>query len=385
MNALNRNNSGLCWILLHYAQQTHRHYFHLYHFVEQVAARCPVRVIFLSAEGRPQLRNVDSVHVLPPGNPVKRWFALRSLIRAAHDDGFRTFYCHYAYAAARIAGHLTRRAGGRTLLWHCIQVHQLDRMTGASIRQKVMWRMTLNRIDHLVTGSSAMAQYYQSRFHLSPQTTLVVPNFIDLSRFQPADSERRAELRREAGIADDAEVMLYLHEMEQGRCQHLPGIIDTVLRRRPRAVFILAGDGRYRQELQRQVERLNWGQRVQFTGRVPNADVPRYFGMADVYLVTSDFEAFSRVHLEAMAMGVPFVSTDGGGPIRAYTPPQAQDFIVPLNEIRHFPALIDRILDDPDTSQLLARAGLHKVQDYSEENVLPLFLRQVCGWPESVL
>jgi len=98
-----------------------------------------------------------------------------------------------------------------------------------------------------------------------------------------------------------------------------------------------------------------------------------------VYIVTSEFEAFSRVHLEAMAMGVPFVSTDGGGPVRAYTPEAAQPFIVPTSQIDRFPALIGRILDDPALRDSLITAGREKVQEYSEDRVLPLFLQRICG------
>jgi glycosyltransferase involved in cell wall biosynthesis len=368
----------LCWVLLDYAEDTHRHYYHLYHFVERVAARIPVRVLFLHATSHPRLANVESVHVLPPGNPCVRQRALRAILRRAHADGFRIFYCHYAYAAARIAGNLTRKGGGRTFLWHCIQVHHLDRVTGASLRQKIMWRMTLRAIHHLVTGSSAMAEYYRRQFGLRADKVVVVPNYINLDRFPPMASQRAA-LRQQLGLPADAEVILYLHEMEEGRCRRLPEIVDGVLSRRPRSRFLLVGDGRYRAELERRVRELNWGERAAFLGRVPNQDVSRYFGAADVYLVTSEFEAFSRVHLEAMAMGIPFVSTDGGGPILAYTPPEAREFVVPVGEIGRFPELIGRILDSPDVAERLRAAGLRKVQEFSEEAVLPVFLEQICG------
>ena len=119
--------------------------------------------------------------------------------------------------------------------------------------------------------------------------------------------------------------------------------------------------------------------KVRFEGRVPNVDAPVYYRAADVYLMTSDFEAFSRVLLESMAMGTPYVATDGGGSIRAYTPEEHQEFIVPVSNIDEFPRKIERILDDSSVRKSLIDSGLNHVQAYFLDVVLDQFIKEICS------
>jgi len=171
--------------------------------------------------------------------------------------------------------------------------------------------------------------------------------------------------------------VLYLHEIEEGRASHLPGIVAPVLDLRDDVVFIVAGDGRYRQTLETRLEKYIEEDRVLFVGKVPNTETPKYYAAADVYIMTSNFEAFSRVLLEAMAMGTPYVATDGGGSIRAYTPQEHQPFILAESELQKFPDRVCEILDNTETAKILKDAGQEHVRNYSLDTVLDRFVQVV--------
>lgn len=73
----------------------------------------------------------------------------------------------------------------------------------------------------------------------------------------------------------------------------------------------ILGRGRLEQELKSLAIQLNVSKRVFFLGEVP--DARRYFKSFDLFVLSSEHEPFGMVLLEAMAAGVPVVSSDGGG------------------------------------------------------------------------
>lgn len=73
----------------------------------------------------------------------------------------------------------------------------------------------------------------------------------------------------------------------------------------------LVGDGELRQDLEKQVKMLGIRDRVCFTGNVSN--VRDYLADADVFVMSSDYEGLPLSVLEAMASGLPVISTDVGG------------------------------------------------------------------------
>lgn len=77
------------------------------------------------------------------------------------------------------------------------------------------------------------------------------------------------------------------------------------------SLLAIGGQGRLEDELKELVKKLGLGGRVYFLGQVK--DARRYFQAFDVFALTSDREPFGMVLLEAMAAGVPVLSSDSGG------------------------------------------------------------------------
>ena len=83
--------------------------------------------------------------------------------------------------------------------------------------------------------------------------------------------------------------------------------LDAFARMRPFYRLVILGDGEQRQMLQQRAETLGIASRVRFEGYV--SDVPRYLAQADALLCTSLYEGYPAALIEALAAGVPIVST----------------------------------------------------------------------------
>ena len=136
----------------------------------------------------------------------------------------------------------------------------------------------------------------------------VMPNAIDLQRFA-FSPEKREAVRAELGIAEDAFVVLHMGRfVEQKNHRFLLDIFAGLLKQRPDAVLLLAGDGPLRQEMEGKAASLGIADHVFFLGQRPDADA--LYSAADIFCLPSLYEGLPVVAVEAQASGLPMVMSD---------------------------------------------------------------------------
>lgn len=173
--------------------------------------------------------------------------------------------------------------------------------------------MLLNRptrcLDDLVVAVSAQVARSQSVRGARRVCTRV--HGIDVRR-QRHWAEHADQVRQEFGIPLDAFVLTCVANLRPVKNHRL--LIDAasqVLTRRPDALFVLAGDGPLREQILAEIGRRGLRDQVRFMGRVPQAN--RLVAASDVLLLSSHSEGLPVVVMEALAAGVPVVSTAVGG------------------------------------------------------------------------
>ncbi|WP_199052607.1 glycosyltransferase family 4 protein [Aquitalea sp. ASV15] len=159
--------------------------------------------------------------------------------------------------------------------------------------------------------SEMVKQDVLQRFPVRPEQCVVIHNGVDCVRFNPtAARERRAALREQYGIAADAPVLVYV-----GSGFERKGVAQAIRAIVPHAevhLVVVGGDKKlaaYRQL----AHALGVAGRVHFTG--PQKDVLSHYGMADGFILPTLYEPFGSVVAEAMACGLPVLTSTrcGGG------------------------------------------------------------------------
>jgi glycosyltransferase involved in cell wall biosynthesis len=169
--------------------------------------------------------------------------------------------------------------------------------------------------DRVVANSPAVAEATLRERGLTPEKVVVVPNGVDLERFDPSlhpRDEARAWAAREWGIAADETVVGGVGSLTpvKGHADLLEAAARVVARH-ARTRFVLVGDGPLRPALEAQALRLGLRGHVVLAGA--REDVARVLASFDVVALPSHTEGLSNVLLESMAMARPVVATAVGG------------------------------------------------------------------------
>lgn len=122
----------------------------------------------------------------------------------------------------------------------------------------------------------------------------------------------------------------------------------------PQALLLVAGEGPDRFSLAALAATLGVDDRVVLLGHLD--PVAPLLSALDVFASPSRTEALGRSILEAMALGVPVVCTDSGGP-RSFIRDGENGFLVPADDTHALSGAIRRLLDDPALAARLGQAG----------------------------
>lgn len=215
-------------------------------------------------------------------------------------------------------------------------------------------RPTMAKAARLVVPSGFLLDVF-SRFGMAAQ---IVPNVVDLQRFQPVGQARPAGA----------------HIVVARNLEEIYGI-GTALRafalifaQRPDARLSVAGSGPLEAELKALAERLGVAAQVRFTGRLDRDQMAALYQAADLTLNPSRVDNMPVSVLEALACGVPVVSTDVGG-IPYLVQHEHTAMLVPRDEPEAMAAAALRVLGDAALAARLRQAGFGEIGRYSWQAV----------------
>ena len=196
-------------------------------------------------------------------------------------------------------------------------------------------------------------------------------NGVDTRRFSRSAARRRQarEIRRAAGIAPDAVVILYLGRFTVGK--GLGELMDAFVRladEEPQAHLVCVGGSDQREPLpEHLLRRLREHPRVHLEPWT--YDPVGWYAAADVFVLPSYREGFPLTVIEAAAMSLPTVGTDIPG-VREGIVSGQTGLLVRPREVQPLLEALRRLIRDPDLRQRLGRRGRARVRRLFESRMV---------------
>ncbi|HJT35369.1 MAG TPA: glycosyltransferase [Pirellulales bacterium] len=284
---------------------------------------------------------------------------LTQRLRAQQAELVQSFLFH-ANLAARLAA---RRAGvGHVLSGIRVAEH--------SARWH-LWldRLTARLVDRYVCVSQSVADFSREAAGLPGDKLVVIPNGIDVERYQRAEPLDLTSL----GLAADRRAVTFV-----GRLDRQKGLLDFLrqsprwLERFPLHDLLLVGAGPQEDELRSEADKLAISSHVRFAGW--RGDVPRILRASDLFVLPSHWEGMPNALLEAMAAGLPVVAADVEG-VRELLGEGAQRQVVARRDPAAFCEQIIALLGDRALADRCGAENQRRARNFSWQAMVDAYQR----------
>jgi glycogen(starch) synthase len=193
---------------------------------------------------------------------------------------------------------------------------------------------------------------------LPAEKVVVIPNPVS----PPALDDREA-LRRRHGL--EGRTLVFAGRMVPQKA--IPVALEAVVRT-PDVSLVLAGEGPYLERLQQLARSLPLDGRARFLGPQPRQTVFELLRAADAALLSSSWENFPHMVVEALSVGTPVVATDVGG-VTEILRDGENGLLVPMNDPDALAGAIRRYFDDEALQDRLRAAAVASVARFSPDEI----------------
>lgn len=313
---------------------------------------------------------------IPELTPAPGWedgIALAKLIVTFRR--WRPDVVHTHTAKAGTLGRLAARMAGVPVVVHTFHGHVLRGYFSRPLEElfRAVERGMAHLSDRIVTLSPSLRSDLIGMRIAPPAKITVIPLGMDLSTFASqgrSDVPLRRALRIENAdpiIGTVGRLVAIKNQAMFLRAAH------SVVNSGVRANFVMVGDGELRETLEAQARSLDLGDRVFFLGW--REELGPIYGGLDIFTLTSNNEGTPLSLIEAMAAGLPVVSTAVGGVPDVVTD-QRNGYLIPSGDDSALATTWIRILKDPVRSQQMgeqarrdavSRFGLEQMLDSTAE------------------
>lgn len=224
---------------------------------------------------------------------------------------------------------------------------------------------SLNQSDCVTSVSESLKNDTYKFFSVNKDIN-VIPNFINTEKYR-----RNNDMCSRSAFASPEEYIL-MHTSNFRKVKRVDDVIEIfnkVNKIKP-SKLILAGDGPERSYIEQLCSNNNISERVFFLGKQDN--IEKILSISDVFLMPSETESFGLAALEAMACGVPVVSTNTGG-LPEVNKHGFSGFTAELGNIEEMSNYVLEILKSENILELFRENAIIQAKIFETEKIIPLY------------
>ena len=282
------------------------------------------------------------------------------------DNKVNLIHAHFAYVAGFAATYVSRKINRPFI----VTLHGYDAATVPEINYGILLDSKLRRIvkhvldkaEMIITVSEdlkgrvlALGEY-QDKIQ-------VIYHGVDPEKFKFTKRGRR-EIREKYGMSEN-EVVIFTLSYHVPR-KNIPMLIEAfkdISSVRSNVKLMIGGEGPDTNKLKKLTKKLNLEKSVIFTGVIEEREKVKYYSAADIFALTSLYEGFGIVLIEAMSSKLPIVATLTGG-IPEVVADNETGFLVPVKSKEKLVDALLKLIDNEKLRRIFGENGRQRVLKY---------------------
>ena len=216
-------------------------------------------------------------------------------------------------------------------------------------------RLTSGLVDRYLFQTEAAYKEISQKLGLPRSKMTVIPNAINTELYsKPVDT---AKLRQELGLTETQRVVLYVGRLRPGKgIEYLLKAFESIHSQQPNATLLIVGEGDHGPTLKGIIENYRSKAAIHFLGK--RGDVRELLAISDIFVLPTLGEGMSNAIMEAMAAGIPIVTTDI---------PQNKELVaetallVPIKDSSRIATAVNNLLSDPKQAKKLGEAAAERI------------------------
>ena len=290
-----------------------------------------------------------------------------TMVDVITNNNVELLHVHYAIphaAAAYMAKKILEKEGKRIPV--ITTLHGTDiTLVGKDKTYSPVVTFSMNESDVLTAVSENLREETYKNFTIEKEIE-VIHNFVDVKRFhrKPVDAFKKL-------IAPNGEKII-VHASNFRKVKRVEDVVATFLliNKKMPATLLLLGDGPERTHIEASARDCPEHSNIKFLGK--QEQMEDILPIADLFLLTSDYESFGLAALEAMAAEVPVISTNAGGlpeiNINGYS-----GFMSNVGDVEDMSRNALTILHDEASLAKFKANALAQAKKFDIENIVPQY------------
>ena len=288
------------------------------------------------------------------------------------QESFDAVECWQPLPLGLTAWLLKRIYGLPVIIWsHGSDLLRVQRLSGG----RAVLRWTLSQADRLIANSMA-TQVQMERLGQDPARIRVIHPSVNTQRFHPQIDGSAVVARHH--LQGKSVILTVARLVERKGIDVVIRAMPKVLEAIPDAVYLVIGTGPYQEKLERLARESGLEGKVIFVGRVPDEELPYYYGACDLFVLLSrtlvdkgEIEGFGIVFLEAGACGKPVIGGRGGGTSEAIED-GVTGLLVDSLDVNEIAQAIVKVLEDEELARRLGENGRKRAAKQPDWDLLKL-------------
>ncbi len=236
-------------------------------------------------------------------------------------------------------------------------------LVGRDPSYKHVVEFSIDKSDGVTAVSEYLKRETYENFEIQ-QDIEVIPNFIDLDRFQKSNKSHF----KKAICPNDEKVVVHVSNFRKvKRVPEVVSVFAKILESGIKSKLLLVGDGPDRQKAEQQCRDLGICDHVRFLGKLDQ--VEEVLSIADLFLIPSGSETFGLAALEAMSCSVPVISSNIGG-LPEVNVHGETGYLCDLDDVECMANNGVKILSDPELHERMSQNARKHAATFKQEEVV---------------